>query len=511
MSEEKPGLYASYSPPGPVAAEYLNAIDDVMCIGPVGSAKTTTGCMKGMQVTELQHPSTKDGVRKALIVATRPNYRRMEDTLLRSFRKVFPECVTKQGRLLNGVYETDANGLLQHTMRWSGHRGPCECTHLFRAFGDLDVESFVRGFEPTAWYNSEADEQPEGCFGLMKQRAGRAFLDERPDPSIAPPAQYSQIYGDLNAPDEDSWFTRDIIENPESPIRVIWQPSGFSPNAENIANLRRIHPTYYENMAKTLEPWAVDRFIRNKIGMSRHGAPVFIEYSSECEVEGLKPEPKTRIVIGVDQGNRPAAIFTQKDRHNRLLVLNEAVPPPDEITNGVVFGEAVAEIMLQQYRPWCVDGGFVLSFDPAAKARDNDARRWYQQFIIGFMKKMKHAPYVLPPTNRLDPRIASVRGFLSRRAREGGPAFLIDKVNCPQLRRALMSGYRLMRKKSLTGKVEYTLEKNQHSDPGDALTYAAMVHTGVALVPEEEFGGSSAYDFSPPPSHAGPVEILMEV
>lgn len=511
MIEEAPGLFARYAPPGPKAAQWLNSTAPVsFLIGPVGSAKTTTGCMKGLQVTELQHPSTKDGVRKALVLATRQNYRRMEDTLIASWRTMFPECVTKAGKLINGVYETDANGLLQHTVRWSGHRGPCELTTLFRAFGDLDIVSFIRGFQPTAWYLSEADEQPEGSVGLMIQRAGRAYLDERPDPAVAPPAAYSKIYGDLNAPDEDSWFARDILENPECEFEVIWQPSGFDPKAENIENLRRIDANYYENMARNMEPWAVDRFIRNKIGMSRHGAPVFVEYATDCEIEDLKPEPRTRIVIGVDQGNRPASIFTQKDRFNRLLVLDEAVPPPDEITNGVVFGEAVADMLLEHYRPWCVEGGFVFSFDPAAKARDNDARRWYQQFILGVMKKLKHAPMVLPHTNRLDPRLSSVRQFMTRRAREGGPAFLIDKKRCPQLRRALMSGYRLMKKKSLTGKVEYVLEKNQHSDPGDALTYAAMIHAGVVLAPEEEFGGSSAYEFSPRPARPEPIEILME-
>lgn len=506
MSNEA-GLYARYAPPGPKAAEYLNSVADVVfCIGPVGSAKTTTGVMKAMQVTELQHPSTKDGVRKALIVATRPNYRRLEDTLIKSWRTLFPKSTTARGQALNGVYETDAQGLLQHTMRWHGHRGPCEMTTLFRAFGDIDIVSFVRGFQPTAWYLSEADEQPEGCIGLMMQRAGRAYLDERP--AGVAPAVYSKIYGDLNAPDEDSWFTREILENPDCPFHIIWQPSGFDPQAENLENLIKIHPRFYENAAASMQPWEVDRFIRNKIGMSRHGAPVFTEYGSDCEVDALRPEPRTRLVVGVDQGNRPAAIVTQKDRAGRLLVLGEAVPPPDEITNGIFFGEAVADMLLEQFRPWCVRGGLMFSFDPASRARDNDARRWYQQFLLGVMKKLPNPEYLLPPTNRLDPRLASVRQFMQKRAREGGPCFLIDKARCPQLRRALMSGYRLMKRKSLTGKIEYALEKNQHSDPGDALTYAAMVHAGVAIAPEEEFGQSSAYAHSPaaPPQRA--VEVI---
>lgn len=507
---EAPGLYARFSPPGPKARAWLASTAEVsFLIGPVGSAKTTTGCMKGMQVTELQHPSTKDGVRKALVLATRQNYRRMEDTLIASFRTMFPECLTREGKQINGVYETDANGLLQHTIRWSGHRGPCELTTLFRAFGDLDIISFIRGFQPTSWYLSEADEQPEGSFGLMIQRAGRAYLDERPDPSVAPPVAYTKVYGDLNAPDEDSHFTRDVLENKDCPFEVIWQPSGFDAQAENLQNLRRIDANYYEKMAGNMEPWAVNRFIRNKIGMSRHGAPVFVEYATDCEIDNLQAEPKTRLVIGVDQGNRPAAIVTQKDRMARLLCLAEAVPPPDEITNGVVFGEAVADMLLADFRPWCVEGGFVFSFDPAAKARDNDERRWYQQFIIGAMKKLKTAPYILPHTNRLDPRLSSVRQFMTKRAREGGPAFLISKERCPQLRRALMSGYRLMKKKSLTGKVEYALEKNQHSDPGDALTYAAMIHSGIALAPEEEFGGDAAYDFSPAPDRSSAPDLIL--
>jgi hypothetical protein len=43
--------------------------------------------------------------------------------------------------------------------------------------------------------------------------------------------------------------------------RLFIQPSGFSPNAENIKNLKKIRPDYYEHMASQLDEYDVGRLI----------------------------------------------------------------------------------------------------------------------------------------------------------------------------------------------------------------------------------------------------------
>ncbi len=504
---EDAGFYLQYQPPGPVANGWLNSVSEqAFIVGPVGSAKTTTGVMKCLQVTKLQHPSTKDGIRKAVIVAVRMNYRRMHDTLIPSVRTMFPKTEYPKGTKFkyNGVWSTNSEGLMQFDFRWDDYdAGACHMTILFRAFGDQDVESFIRGFQPTAWWLNEADEIPEGSLGLMAQRVGRAYMNEKPDPSVVAPPAYSGIFGDLNAPDEDSWFYRDVYENPKPNVEVFIQPSGFSPNAENLKALRRQNPDYYNWLARSMEEWQIRRFIRNEIGMSRHGTPVYPEYDIDCEVDDLQPEPKRRIVIGVDQGNRPAAIFTQVDSDARLLVFDEAVPPPDVITNGRVFGAEVAEMMLLRYRPWCVQGGYVFSFDPASKARDNEEKRWYQQFMLGVMEKLRTCPIYFPYTNKIDPRVASVKTYLRGRAlRGGGPRLVVCRKKCPEIRRGFASGYRLLKQQNTTGKVVYKIDKNQWSDPHDGLQYAAMAHAAPSLEASEQYGGAAQHPYSPPPDRS---------
>jgi hypothetical protein len=49
--------------------------------------------------------------------------------------------------------------------------------------------------------------------------------------------------------------------------RLFIQPGGFSPNAENIKNLKKIRPDYYEHMASQLDEYDVGRLIKNRPGL----------------------------------------------------------------------------------------------------------------------------------------------------------------------------------------------------------------------------------------------------
>jgi hypothetical protein len=514
------GLYANYPPgPGPKAHQWLNTISPIaFIIGPVGSAKTTTGAMKCLQVTTRQHPSTKDGVRRALIVAIRMNYRRMHDTLIKSYKKMFLEASAEMGISGDGVYSGVKDGPLDHFFAWkdpvTGDR--CEMKVLFRAFGDNDIESFIRGFEPTAFWPNETDELPTDCLGLLFQRAGRAYMDERPDPSVIAPAEYTKIFGDLNMPDEDNWFYNQVYlpakEGKKPGFVIFEQPSGFSPDAENIHILRRDNPNYYKNLAEKMEAWQVRRFIENQVGLSRHGEPVYPAFSdANFAANDLDPIPGVKIVIGVDQGLTPAAIFTQKDIHGRMIVLHELTTPPQEIYGAQQLGRDVGQMMIDHYRAWCAPGGFEFSIDSAAKQRESDERAFFQRFMLGILEKLSTCPVYLCPSNNPNILHDAVNHFLRTKPMRGGGEGFVVHPRCMMIRRGGISGYRLRKVKRTDGALIYKPDKNEYSHPWNALEFAAARHHGSKLNYEEHYGRSSADPMTPAPSMGGVIRSVETI
>lgn len=468
------GLFQTFQPPGQKAAGWLHSNAPMTFImGPVGSAKTTTGAMKCLNVARRQHPSTKDGVRKAHILAVRKNYRQMHRSLLPSWFTVWPREF--------GAVEFEKDGPVKHTIKLDDPTfGKILLIVEFASIGDHDIESFIRGYQPTAVWLNEVDELPPGSLGLLFQRCGRAFLDEKPDADEVPPAPYSKIFGDLNAPDEDNWFNEDyILDTPEG--CELWeQPSGFSPNAENLAALRRIDPDYYQNLAKTMRAdsgdWAVRRFIENKTGYSRHGEPVYAEYNDRIHVgsEMMEPYPGSPIVIGVDQGLTPAAAFCQ-GHDGRFLVLSELVTPEGDAESALGMGQRVGRHLLANYPGFARRGGFVIAPDPAARQRSGgeDLRRWVEIFRQGVVEIVGAAPLRMPVSNNIGLRVGPVKGFLNTNVR-GEPAYQLHP-RCRYIRRGMNGGYRLVRVQGKDGVFKDKPDKGPYSHIVNAKEYAAMV------------------------------------
>lgn len=490
-------LMVNFKPPGPVAASWLRCTAPMhFIIGPWGSAKTTTGRIKGIRVARLQNPSTRDGIRKARITLVRPNYRRLWKTTVPSHLTVFPKEL--------GLWEGTTDGPAKQTFRLQDRKlaawdvkhgftknpGLLHIEYEFAAIGDLDLESFCLGYQTTAWDLNEANEMPPDCLGMLAGRTGRAFLDEqmsvdeREARGLAEP--WTGIYGDLNAPDEDSWFFEDVMQNPPEGCVVFKQPSGFDPAAENLEVLRRIHKDYYRNRAKNMKPWQVRRFIENKTGFSRSGEPVYVNYGEIHAPEvRLIAETGSRLTIGVDQGLTPAAVICQETRDGQFLALRELYTPPGEVEAASTFGERVGRVLLTDYRAWCGQGGFLFSLDPAANARGSDLQRWYQKFQEGVLRVLEHAPYRLAPTNAEQIRIDAVDRWLQAVSR-GTAAFRVDP-ECRWLKRGFAGGYKIARKAGKPGEFHDTVADTPYTHVHDALQYAALLHR-----PEVAFRGAGS-------------------
>jgi hypothetical protein len=477
---KNPGLWTQFEPPGPKAAGWLYSDADIaVIVGPYGSAKTTTGSQKCMRTAIQQHPSTVDGVRRAQIAAVRPNYRRMHDTLIPSVRKFF-------GDERKGTCEWDGpkNGPQDLIFRWREGDVRCELEILFRAFGDEAIESFVRGFEPTAWWGNEFDELPMAAISQMKSRAGRYRLHEKPEG--LPPVESCKWFGDCNMPDLDSWVHDSLLKQGVEGVEVFMQPSGFDPEPENITNLRRIHPNYYQNMAADFRRDGredlVKRFIENKAGYTQHGKPVYPMFDADRHIADhvLTPDPNRQLIVGVDQGGQAAAWIGQRTASGAARLFDEVVLAEGEFFGGYDFGELVGRLLMEKYRRWCVKGGIKFRTDPAARQRhsgtsEDDPRSWFFDFEDGVRAAtgMYAIDILEAPTNEIGKRVSAVVKLLTLTTMKGEAGFLMNK-HCVRAARGFAGGYRYASVQGKPGQYRAKPEKNNFADIHDAGQYFAL-------------------------------------
>lgn len=488
--DDSPELWRNWRHPGPKAKGWaLSKAPMHFIIGPVGSAKTSEGAMKCLDVARRQNPTPrrrywqerfiKPGhpawenahpVRMARIAAIRMNYRRMWDTLIPSYYDVF-------GHQL-GAWKTEANGPADHKYEIFDQRYGLLQVHVqFRSLGDQDLESFIRGFQVTAFWLNEADELPPESPGLFYQRTGRypspADRPENPDEEA-----WNGVFGDMNMPDEDNWFYVDYMQNTPDGCEIFIQPSGFDPNAENLSNLLKIKPNYYRDKAKLMKPWEIRRFLENKPGFSRSGSPVYdnfvdLQDGGHVGSEDMGPEPGARLIIGVDQGLKSAVTINQATSTGHFLTLHEIVTEPDTVTGGKEQGERTGRLLLAEYPKWANSGNFVVIADPAAKQRNSSKSSFYFDFCAGLIAVLNTAPVQLAPTNSVEARVGAVRDLLAANTRDGQRVYRIHP-RCRYLRRGFVGGYKIERVQGKPGQFKDQPAKNEYADPHDALQYAAL-------------------------------------
>lgn len=472
----------SWRPPGPKATGwYASRAPMSFCMGPVAGGKTWTGIMKALDIARQQHPSTKDGWRKATVVAVRHNYRRAHDTLLKSWHKLFPEDVP------GWRYSKVKDGPVDHDVRLKDPKlGNILLEFRLRAFADQDLESFIRGFEPTAFWLNETDELPPDCLGMFYQRVGRAFLDEQPENVI--PAWHG-IYGDFNAPDEDSWLYEKLwLDRPEG-VEVYIQPGGLDAGAENLHNLPGGRDFYVTRRA-LMEEWQALRMIDNKIGMSRLGKPVYPEFRDHFHVvhaDRFDPVHGEPLIVGLDPGRRCAGAITQLNHADMdFSVLREAVSPDGEAWDARMLAQKIAAILTGEnglFEPYLDERGIVFSIDPdyfpTGTAIDLNVT-WVQRFHETMMEEIGVCPLGPPHTNFIDDRLAAMRRFLA--SPDGNPRFRVWN-RCLYSRRALNGGYHLEKTQGPNGGYKVEPTKKFYSNIANAIEIAAVKAAGpVGLV-----------------------------
>ena len=469
------GRRTAWTAAGPKAAAYGQSRADLaLIVGPTGGGKTTESARRILRAAQWQDRSPIDGIRKCRIAIICTTYRRLWDQVTNSYFKEIDREWGLKGPG-GGTGFTGAKG-----DPWD-HRFTIACPDgstayvevMGRAVGDSDLEDFFRGLEVTAFWIPELDtHETVDILAGCQNRVGRyPEPDDRPEPVPGRPAAYAGVWADSNAPVIGSWFHRRFYIKPEKGDAVFIQPSGLSPQAENMANLRKINADYYPALAERMkEPWAIRRFVENRPGYTRNGQPVHEHFDAERMVvqRAIPADPAFPLVIAADCGNtlNPAALFGQYVG-TQLRGLAEVLPPLDLVR----FAGEVKRIRETQFGHV---KEAVMVLDPAARARSTmNAQLSYAQIL----SQLTGLEVFLAPSNDPNVRRTALSQIFQRSVLGGEPAFLIGN-NCPGTIEALAGGYRFKR----TGdRLSPQPEKNIHSHPGETAEYLALGTEGLGL------------------------------
>lgn len=479
-------------PAGPVANAYEQSRASISCIvGPTGGGKTEASAKKVVRVAQWQHPSPRDGIRKARVVCVTPTYREAWKGPIPSWKKVAARLGVfdpKTDKAINGARWTGGrNDPAEHVfdLMWPG-LGQLHIELWFRAIGDEKLEEFVRGLECTAFWLPEMDTLPADLMTLAPNRAGRfPEPEDRPAPGSMPDEAYKGVFGDANVPDLDSWFYDQwwLAGARKEHWAFFRQPAGLlesglqNPAAENLDNLRKIDPNFYPNQAADMPKWAVKRLLKCRPGYSRHGEPVHEAFDEDRHVAKatLRVDPRLPVIIGVDGGGNttmPAAIFMQRTRFGQWRVLD--VFMPDSNTSITELGKAIKDTMRLRFHR---AQGAVIMGDPAMIQTQAANGRTYAQLLQAESGiEVRMAPSQDPATRRaaLSGRTA---GVLNRRGGGGEELFIVCPTHCGPLIKALAGGfhYRLADK----AKGRLIPVKNHSSHGSEATEYGVLGGDGI--------------------------------
>lgn len=410
------------SAPGPVAQAFIDAREPItVLMGPEGSGKTTSGILKGITASFLW-PRTAPGVTRFRLPIIRRLLKDLEATTMKSWLEWFPR---DQGTWRGGKGEPATHEILLPHPKG----GVVEFTAMFIATGDLRVEEAMRGLEFSAAYVDEVDLAPSDILTWTLGRAGR-FPKETL--SINP----KQVWGTCNAPQDGSWIVEDFINDIKPGHRLFRQPSGLSPNAENIERLGR---AWYHTLAETLPTFERKRRIENIPGLSRNKEAVYPEFNPDLHIAGgpLEPLRGRKVVVGADAGGTPGAGFWQEmpDGQWRLYAeISTHAREHNSVTGPARFGEAVARVAAELFSG-CELVGIA---DPSA-AYGADKVRGDEDWIA-IVSRVSGIPFRAAPTNSPVPRREALRLPMTRLIDGSKPGLLIDP-RCTLTARALTGEY----------------------------------------------------------------------
>jgi hypothetical protein len=453
MSSPRP-----WTSPGPVSSAFLATTAPVsVLMGPAAGGKTVTGLQRGVLMA-FRWPLTAPGVRRVRFLVMRQRMTDMEASTIPSWLAWYPRSL---GHFVGKEGSPKRHSIpLRHP---DGSR--IELEVHFRGIGEQSVDDALRGFEFSYAYVDECDLMDGDVMATLFKRAGRY-------PSETLAINPCQVWGTCNAPEPDSWVVREMIENPREGWVLYRQPSGLSPEAENLAVLG---PDFYRRQAAVLPDYERRRFIENIPGLVREEAAVYPEFSEAVHV-AAKPLPVLSgapLRIGVDAGGSPAAAVLQRAPDGQWRMLAE-LSTHDRAHVGVVgprrFGEALAALLAERAPGVAAE---VVADPAAAFGADREAG---ESSWIEIVARAAGLPVTTARSQDPTLRMEALRRPLTRLLEGGKPGLVLDP-SCQLMARALARDYRWQ---VTAGRRGDRAVKNWASHLVEAAQYALLDAEGLA-------------------------------
>ena len=409
-------------------------------MGPVGSGKSV-GCCVALYQLMRQFDAAGLPSRWAVV---RNTYRELEDTTIRTWMDWF------------GRYGSWMQRNMTHTFDLTQRHEV-----LFRALDrPQDVGKLLSLEISGAWLN-EVREIPRAIYDMVQTRIGRyprrdAYQDEIP--------QFSLLM-DSNPMDDFHWYYKLAEEVRPDNAMFYRQPSGLDPQAENTHNLP---PDYYINIVKGKDEAWKKVYVDGEYGFAVDGKPVWPGFKDSLHVSTELIEPTdARLIVGIDFGLTPAAVFMQQSATGQFAVLSELVT---EDTAADEFATLMRAHIMSHY------SGLETEYwgDPAGSQRSQTDKN--TPFMIlqaaGILAQPAIANSAKP--NDFDIRVKAVSQNLSKLDMAAEPALIISPA-CKYLRRAMTGGYKY-RQLQVSGDERYHAEpeKNIYSHVAESLQYAMI-------------------------------------
>ena len=439
----------------PSGSKFMQSSAGVRLImGPVGSGKSVV-CIMEVFRRCAEMPKCKDGVRRSRWAIIRNTNQMLRETTLKSWFNWFPDGVAGNWKVSDKVFNLKV--------------GDIDAEILFLPLDTPDDQRKLLSLELTGAFINEAREvHPElivAARSRMPRYPSKSMLAD--DPKTGKPPQYwSGLIMDTNPPSEDSWLYEQFEVLKPKGWEMFRQPSGMSPLAENRDNLG---PTYYEDMMDGATEDFIRVHVHGEYGRSLVGKPVYEksfvrEYHVAPTVLRHIEYDQYPIIIGMDFGRTPAAVFLQRDARGRVLVLDALY-----VTNLGLQGflrEHVKPLLSRKFPA----NKYIICGDPAGWARSQ-----LNEENVEDIFKAEGLRSFRAPTNDPTKRIASVEKLLASQV-NGGAALLFSSPETSDgqkyLIQAMYGGYKYKRKKD--GSYEAEPAKDDFSHCSDALQYGCL-------------------------------------
>lgn len=408
-------------------------------------------------------------------------YPELRDTTIKTWLEWFPES----------SYGTF---FWSRPMRHEMRVGNVELDVYFLALDNPDDVATLRSREITGAWMNELEFQKKQLFDELQSRC------RWPRAAEGGSAWYGVI-ADMNAPPEDHWIVQmtgeapwpdDLPEDRRTPWPEQWgyyvQPSAlieeFAPDGKSVVgyrlnknaeNLKWLPKGYYENMVAGKTRQFILSRLMNRVTFVSNGDPVWPMFNPDQHISPgrLIPNPSYKVIVGLDFGRRPAAVFMQ-EINGRIFIQNELRAYG---VGAATFAPAVKRFLALNYPGFEVE----LWGDPKGQDKGQADERTAYEIFATFGLMVRPAPV---KNNHIQTRLEVVEHVLNEMV-NGLPRYVLSPIGAPTLRAAMQGKYQMDK----TDKGDPTPLKDKFSDIADAQGYAFLgMGEGRAMVGRSTHG-----------------------